>query len=109
MCLASAMSCRPSVDPAAVCRRYSPSGTCRVFRNPYAVTCTTEQQLRLHDTQMLRAISSLANKKLPTAHSAESHNSNLSDMHPSEVDMHRILQWLLMHVPKADRRRNVLV
>jgi hypothetical protein len=36
--LASVISWRPSVDPAALCSRYSPSGTFRVSRNPYAVT-----------------------------------------------------------------------
>lgn len=37
-CFAMAMSWRPSVDPAAPCRRYSPCGTFRVSKNPYAVT-----------------------------------------------------------------------
>lgn len=32
------MSCLPRVDPAALCMRYSPSGTFSVSKNPYAVT-----------------------------------------------------------------------
>ncbi len=35
---AMAMSWRPSVEPAAPCRRYSPVGTFSVSRKPYAVT-----------------------------------------------------------------------
>ena len=38
-CCASTISCRPSVDPAAVCSRYSPLGTCCTSKKPYAVTC----------------------------------------------------------------------